>query len=95
MDLKGWKYAFRTEQDYNLFADILTNFFEQKDYSVPEKSIKLKRTCKTKVAKVLGEIHTELSETPLRRDTEYFRIAKALNHFKDMTEFDLAKAMQR
>jgi hypothetical protein len=95
MDKKGWKYAFMTEREYNFFADLLTNFFEQKDYSVPEKSIKLKRSCKTKVAKVLGEIHAELSETPLRSDTEYFRIAKVLNHFKDVSDTDLVKAMQR
>ncbi|MFI0429220.1 hypothetical protein [Mariniflexile sp. HMF6888] len=95
MDKKGWQYAFATEQDYNLFADLLTNFFEYKDYFIPETVIQLKRTCKTKVAKALGEMHAELSENPLNNDTEYFKIVKALNHFKEVSNFDLVKAMQR
>lgn len=95
MDKKGWQYAFATEQDCNLFTDLLTNFFEYKDYSIPNTVIQLKRTCKTKVAKALGEIHAELSENPLNSDTEYFKIVKVLNHFKDVSNFDLVKAMQR
>lgn len=95
MDKKGWQYAFATEQDYNLFTDLLTNFFEYKDYSIPNTAIQLKRTCKTKVAKALGEIHGELSENPLNSDTEYFKIVKVLNHFKEVSNFDLVKAMQR
>jgi len=95
MDKKGWQYAFSTEQDYNLFTDLLTNFFEYKDYSIPETAIQLKRTCKTKVAKTLGEIHAELSENPLNSDIEYFKIVKVLNHFKEVSNFDLVKAMQR
>jgi hypothetical protein len=95
MDKKGWQYAFSTEQDYNLFTDLLTNFFEYKDYSIPETAIQLKRTCKTKVAKTLGEIHAELSETPLNSDIEYFKIVKVLNHFKEVSNFALVKAMQR
>jgi len=95
MDKKGWQYAFSTEQDYNLFADLLTNFFEYKDYSIPETAIQLKRTCKTRVAKALGEIHAELSENPLNSDTEYFKIVKVLNHYKEVSNFDLVKAMQR
>lgn len=95
MDKKGWQYAFSTEQDYNLFTDLLTNFFEYTDYSIPETAIQLKRTCKTKVAKALGEIHAELSESPLNSDTKYFQIVKVLNHFKEVSNFDLVKAMQR
>jgi hypothetical protein len=95
MDKKGWRYAFATEQDYNLFTDLLTNFFEYKDYSIPNTAIQLKRTCKTKVAKALGEIHAELSEKPLKSDAEYFKIVQVLNHFKDVSNFDLVKAMQR
>ena len=92
---KGWEYAFRSQKDYNLFVDLLTNFFEYKTYSIPDTIIQLKRTCKTRVAKALGEIHKELSENSLTGDTKYFEIIRILNHFKDRSDFELAKAMQR
>ena len=95
MDKKGWQYAFSTEQDYILFTDLLTDFFEYKRYLIPETAIQLKRTCKTKLAKALGEIHAELSENPLNSDTEYIKIVRVLNHFKEGSDFDLVKAMQR
>tara|TARA_R110000796_G_scaffold54597_2_gene127582 strand:- start:1914 stop:2741 length:828 start_codon:yes stop_codon:yes gene_type:complete len=96
MDKKGWQYAFSTEQDYNLFTNLLTNFFEYKDYSIPETAIQLKRSCKTKVAKALGEIHKELSnENKLSTDTEYFNIIRVLSHFQNEKERDLYKALTR
>jgi hypothetical protein len=96
IDKQGWQYAFVSEQDYNLFTDLLTNFFEYKPYTLPETTIQLKRTCKTKVAKALGEIHKELSnENKLSTDTEYFKIIRVLNHFKNETEGDLYKALTR
>lgn len=96
IDKKGWQYAFVSEQDYNLFTDLLTNFFEYKPYTLPETTIKLKRTCKTKVAKALGDIHKELSnENKLITDTKYFQLIRILNHFESETEGDLYKALTR
>ncbi|SKB35091.1 hypothetical protein [Maribacter arcticus] len=96
MDKKGWQYAFANEQDYNLFTDLLTNFFEYNDYSIPEKAIQLKRGCKTKLAKALGEIHKELSnENKLTNDTEYFKLIGALSHFERENQNDLYKALTR
>lgn len=96
IDKQGWRYAFVSEQDYNLFTDLLTNFFEYKPYSLPETTIMLKRTCKTKVAKALGEIHKELSnENKLSTDTNYFNLIRVLSHFNNETEGDLYKALTR
>ncbi len=96
MDKQGWKYAFVSEQDFNLFTDLLTNFFEYKPYKLPETIIQLKRTCKTKVAKALGEIHKELSnENKLSTDTKYFQLIRVLSHFEKETEGDLYKALTR
>jgi len=96
IDKQGWQYAFVSEQDYNLFTDLLTNFFVYNDYTLPETTIQLKRTCKTKVAKALGEIHKELSnENKLSTDTDYFTIIRVLSHFKDEKEGDLYKALTR
>lgn len=96
IDKQGWQYAFVSEQDYNLFADLLTNFFEYKPYTLPETIIQLKRTCKTKVAKALGEIHKELSnENKLSTDTKYFQLIRVLSHFEKETEGDLYRALTR
>lgn len=96
IDKKGWAYAFTSEQDYNLFTDLLTNFFEYKDYSIPETPIQLKRGCKTKVAKALGEIHKELSnENKLTTDTNYFNLVRVLSHFESEKQNDLYKALTR
>jgi hypothetical protein len=84
IDKQGWQYAFVSEQDYNLFTDLLTNFFEYKPYTLPETIIQLKRTCKTKIAKALGEIHKELSnENKLSTDTntEKFSLWNLLKNF--------------
>ena len=65
-------------------------------YSIPETAIQLKRSCKTKVAKALGEIHKELSnENKLSTDTEYFNIIRVLSHFQNEKERDLYKALTR
>jgi hypothetical protein len=96
IDKQGWQYAFVSEQDYNLFTDLLTNFFEYKPYTLPETTIQLKRTCKTKVAKALGEIHKELSnENKLSTDIKYFQLIRVLSHFEKETEGDLYKALTR
>ena len=96
IDKQGWQYAFVSEQDYNLFTDLLTNFFEYKPYTLPETTIQLKRTCKTKVAKALGEIHKELSnENKLSADTNYFQLIRVLSHFEKETEGDLYEALTR
>jgi hypothetical protein len=98
MDKKGWEYAFINEKDYNQFTNILTSFFEYGYIveSLPETKIKLKKSCKTKVARVLGEIHKELSnEDILHTDTEYFKIIRILSRFETVKEEDLYKALTR
>lgn len=96
IDNKGWQYAFVSEYDYNLFTDLLTSFFEDKNYKLPETTIQLKRTCKTKLARALGEIHKELSnENKLSTDTNFFQIVRTLNHFEKEKEGDLYKALTR
>lgn len=95
IDNQGWKYAFKNDNDYNLFMDLLTDFFELKTYTLPKATISLKRTCKTKVAKVLGEIHSELGDGKLIDAKEYFTLIKVLNHFENEKEGDLYKSLTR
>lgn len=96
MDNKGYKYAFMTEQDYNTFTDILTNFFELKEYKLPKVPIQLKRNCKTKLAATLGKIHSELSNVDkFSGDTDYFNIIKCLSHYSTLSNDELYKALTR
>lgn len=96
IDIKGWQYAFRNEHDFRLFTDLLTNFFEYNSYTLPIETIMLKKGCKTKLAKALGEIHNELSnENKLIHDNNYFELIKILNHFKKEPKEDLYKALTR
>ena len=96
MDKKGYEYAFMTEQDYNTFTDILTNFFEYKEYNLPKAPIQLKRGCKTKLAAILGKIHSELSNVDkFSSDTDYFNIVKTLSHYSNLPNDQLYKALTR
>jgi hypothetical protein len=96
MHHKGWEFVFRTKEDYNLFTDLLTNFFEYKAYKLPQNKIKIKTRTKTAVAKVLREIHELLSnENKLSTDIRYFELIKILSHFEKTKQKDLYKALTR
>ncbi len=93
---KGWEYAFRSKSDYNSFVNLLTSFFEFKEYLLPEQVIQLKRGCKTRLAATLGRIHSDLSNNnTLKNDTKFFEIIKTLNHFKNLTTNQLYKDLSR
>ena len=91
----GWGYAFKNENDYTVFLNLLTYYFTNESYKLPEIPIKLKRDCKTRLAKVLSPIHKELSEKPLKSDKEFFKILKVLNHFKNLSNVQLYDAITR
>ncbi len=93
MDKKGWEYAFKSNTDYNTFVDILTLFFEYKEYSLPKEPIELKRGTKTKLGRILGELHKELSENPLKSDANYLKLVRSLSHYTNET--DLYKVLTR
>ena len=95
IDKKKWQYAFDDENDLNLFSDLLTNFFEYKNYIIPKKVIHIKRMTRTKVASVLGEIYRELSEKQLKADYDFFKIVRVLNHFQNDSDEILYKALTR
>ena len=96
MDNRGWEYAFTSEQDYNLFVNLLTDFFQHNEYTLPEKQIQLKRGCKTKLASILGKIHSELSNVDkFSSDTNYFEVVKCLSHFTKLSNEELYKSLTR
>lgn len=96
MDNKGWEYAFVSEHDYNLFTDLLTSYFEFKPYKLPDATIQLKRACKTKLARALGDIHGELCHVKkLSADIDFFEIIRTLNHFEKETHSELNRTLRR
>jgi L-rhamnose mutarotase len=95
IDEKGWEYAFRCEEDYNLFVDLLTKFFEQKKYKLPDNIIELKRDCKTKLAITLRDIHRDIGNKKLSADYGFFEIIRILSHFKELNNSDIKRALSK
>ncbi|WP_026994793.1 hypothetical protein [Flectobacillus major] len=96
IDTKGWEYVFVSEKDFNKFTYLLTLFFENKLDSIPEITIPLTRNCKTRLGRVLGEIHKKLcDDTQLSKDKKYFELIRILSHFRDEHEHELYKKLTR
>ncbi len=89
----GWNYAFQSETDFNTFVDLLTSFFEQKEYTLPLE-IATKNRITTKLASTIGDIYSELGET-LKTDSEFLKLIKILSCFKKKADKDIIKALQR
>ncbi len=92
-DDEGWNYFFKNETDYNQFVELFTLHFEFKDYTLPETPIQLKHRCKTKVATLLKELHSELKDETLKHDKKYFTMIEKLSPFTN--EADLYKTISR
>ena len=90
---KGWAYAFRSREDLNTFVDLLTCFFEQREYVLPDEVINLKKGSKTRMAERLKEIHKKLADKPLVQDKEFLFIVKTLNCFEK--DSNLYKSISR
>ena len=82
---KGWEYAFRSKEDLDAFIELLTCFFEQREYELPDEVIRLQKRSKTRLAAHINEIHMQLSDRPLKGDKEFFEIVGILNHFQNVT----------
>lgn len=95
MDVKGWKYAFYNENDFNAYCFLLSQFFEHKEYELPGVMIKLRKNTKTAIAATLNGIYYVLGET-MKKDHEFFDIVRVLEHFHEgLTDIQLCKTIQR
>jgi len=88
----GWKYAFTKEEDYKSLVNVLTDFFMGNKYTLPS-DIRLKIDCKTKLAKVLRDIHKQNSKNKLKRDEDFYKILKILSPFKDQINSDIYNSL--
>lgn len=87
--------VFINDADYNSLVSLLTSFFDNIEYNLPIATINLKRGCKTKIAPFFNSIHKQLSENKLKNDTEYFKIIKSLNHFRNLQDIDIYKTITK
>ena len=90
---KGWEYAFRSREDLDKFIELLTCFFEQREYELPDEVIRLRKGSKTRVATRVNEIYKELSDRPLKGDNEFLDIVRILHPFSHTS--DLYKTISR
>lgn len=92
---KGWSYAFKTENDFELFVNLLTKYFIHSDYILPKETIKLKINTKTRFAVCLKSLHDDLSEVPFKSNIKYFEIIRTLNHFEGLNDTEIYKALNK
>lgn len=90
---KGWEYAFRSREDLDVFVELLTCYFEQREYELPDEVIRLRKGSKTRMATRVNEIYKELSDRPLKGDNEFLDIVRKLHPFAHTS--DLYKTISR
>lgn len=95
IDVKGWNYSFMSENDYNTFAGLLTDYFEHRDCKLDIPKIRLRKNAKTRFAKALRPIHNELSGNVLKSELKFFEVIRALEQFKDDSDDEIYKAITR
>lgn len=93
------KECFINDKDYEMFVDLLTKFFEGKEYTLPKKPIALKDRSKTKCAPIFNAIWREMpyqnKGNTLTKDLKYFEIIRVINHFRQLTDPELYRDITR
>ena len=83
---KEWEYCFTTEEDFNKYTTILTDYFNlNKKVNSQKIQIKAIKGTKSKTAKILRKIYNESTEKKLRGNNDFFEIVKILSTFKDLS----------
>lgn len=83
---KEWEYCFTTEEDFNEYTTILTDYFNlNKKVNSQKIQIKAIKGTKSKTAKILRKIYNESTEKKLRGNNDFFEIVKILSTFKDLS----------
>ena len=92
-----WEYAFTYESDYNTFVEILVKFFEAQPYEIPRKILRLKNDTKSRVGRVLRNLHKDLKfdGLNLREDKDFFKIIRVLNHFELLDDISVYNAITK
>jgi hypothetical protein len=79
----GYEFAFIEEADYKLIVTLLANYFADNEIKLPEKEIRLKMGCKTRLASILKDLHNTHGRMKLVNDTQFFDVVKLLSPYKN------------
>lgn len=96
-----WKYAFRNEEDYTTFVELLANYFEIWQYEdncvfeTPEETIDMKNRTQNRLSRALNAIHGELTKHNLRGHTKFFDILRVLSHYKNLTDSEIESKLTK
>ena len=88
------KSPFFKTQDYDFYVDLLTMYFEKKQYDIEDKTIEVKLSIKTKFGSTLGRIHERFKGTR-NAEPAFFNIIRVLKPFKDDSNRQIQKAIRR
>jgi hypothetical protein len=93
---KGWKYIFRSETDFETYSELLSRYFDEKEYQIPTETIQVQSKCKTRLAASLGHILRRLnSHENLTDNIQYFKLVRVLYPFRKETDIQIIKAITR
>ena len=92
-----WEYAFTYESEYNTFVELLVKFFEAQPYEIPRTILRLKNDTKSRVGRVLRNLHKDLKfdGLNLREDKDFFNIIRVLNHFEQSDDIAIYNAITK
>lgn len=89
----GWKAIFRSQQDFENLTLAIYQHFTKQQVTMPLE-MKLVKRKKTKVASLLGSLHSKHSEAPIfKNDKIFFDIVRTISDFQNET--DLVKTLKR
>jgi len=96
MHTNGWQYAFKDENDYNTFVEILSDFFVNESCIIPENIINLNRNTKTRLARTLNEIYNYSKDDGAKiHDSKFYDLVRCLNHFEKLNNIEIYNAMTK
>lgn len=96
MDKKGYQYAFRTEDDFYNFCNVLALYFDNGTFNDIE-TIQLNPRTKTRIASTLNLIYSKFikDDLSLKTNKDFFRIVRFLAPYQEKTDNEIYKALIR
>jgi hypothetical protein len=91
----GWEFCFKNQNDLTLFVNLLAEYFQHKNPSIPLKKIAINRGSKTRLCNRLKTIHSELGEHSLRSDEGFYKVIKVIKDINQMTNDQIYKLMTK
>lgn len=96
MDKKGYQYAFRTEDEFYSFCNVLALYFDNSTFNDIE-TVQLNPRTKTRIASTLNLIYSKFikDDLSLKTNKDFFRIVRFLAPYKEKTDDEIYKALTR